>query len=161
MNFRSDYGSTWAGNVEIHGLELRYSNKLSSYSQLTVISAAWHNHDFGYTVHYPSSMLINDLSTVKFSYGVNSDGTRWETVDEKTRNQKAVYLISTSVGNHRSDLSDPDATISGKKNINPVVPIGTVTINNFKYKNNPVNITLPTSTTFKYMSVTVDGKVTK
>ncbi len=161
MNFRSDYGSTWAGNITINGLEMRYSNKLSSSAQLTIIKAAWNNHNFGYTVYYPQHMTINDLSTVRYTYGINSDGTRWENIEEATRNQRKIYLISTSVGNHRSDLSDPDATISGKKNINPVVPIGTVTINNFKYKNNPVNITLPTSTTFQYMSVIVDGKVTK
>lgn len=161
MNFRSDYGSTWAGNITINGLEMRYSNKLSSSSQLTVMKATWNNHNFGYTVSYPQHIVINDLSTVRYTFGVNSDGTRWENVEEATRNQRKIYLISTSVGNHTSDLSDPNAKISGKTNLNPVIPIQSVTVNNYKYKSTPVNIVWPTSKTFNGMTALVDGVYVK
>lgn len=156
INLRADYGSTWAGNVTINGLEMRYSSKAAN-STMTIIKATWNNHKFGYVVHYPQNMLINDLSTVKYTYGIDENDERWEKIDESTRNQKSIYLISTQVGNHSSDLTNPDIKISGKINSNPVVPIQSVTVNNYKYKNTTVNITWPKSKTFNGMKITVDG----
>ena len=159
MNLRTDYGSTWAGDVEINGLEFRHHN-ISTYAQITIVKAQWTNHNFGYTVHYPQNMILNDITTVQYTYGINADGTRWEKLDETTRNVRPVYLFSTDLGDKRVDLTDPNAIVDGKINGNPIVPTKSVIINNYKYAENPLTIVLPSSPTFYGMEVTIDGNKT-
>ena len=156
MNLRTDYGSTWAGDVEINGLEFRHYN-ISAFSQITIVKAQWTNHNFGYTVYCPQNMILNDITTVQYTYGINADGTRWEKLDETTRNVRPVYLFPADLGDKRADLTDPTVIVEGKVNGNPIVPTKSVIINNYKYAENPVTIVLPTSPTFNGMEVTIDG----
>ena len=100
-------------------------------------------------------MVLNDVSIVKFTYGIDADGERWEKLDESTRNKHKIHLISPSIGTHNSDLSG--AFVGGVANNNPVVAIETIVVNNYKYKDNPVKIVMPTSPTFKNTKITVDG----
>ena len=157
INLRSDYGSTWAGNITVNSLEFRYAEELGDDEYFTILHADWYNHDFGYTVHTPRNIVLNDVSIVKFTYGIDSTtGERWETVDEDTRNKTPIYLFSPAFGDHALNLSDPYIKVSGAININPVIPTETIVINNYKYKDNPINIVLPTSPTFKNTKITVD-----
>ena len=158
INLRGDYGSTWAGDITVNGLEFRYAEELDDGTHFKILNTEWYNHDFGYTVHYPQNMILNDISTVRFTYGIDSEtGERWEKLDETTRNKTEIYLFSPQVNDHACDLSDPHERISYELNINPVVPSRSIVINNYKYKDNPVNIVLPTSPTFKNTEITVDG----
>ena len=164
ISLRADYGSTWFGDIVIDGLEIRYSQDPSLRHPYTLFSANWYNHDFGYTVHMPQNIVLNDLSIVRFTYGIGEDGKRWEIIDESTRNEEQVFLFyapEDSVGSLTADLSIAGATVNGAININPVIPTKTLVINNYKYKSTPVNVVLPTSPTFKDMKVTVDGVIIK
>jgi len=159
INLRNDYGSTWAGNLTIDGLELRYSTAPTSKQRFGIMRATWNNHYYGYTVHYPQNIILKDVSVVKFTYGIDEYGNRWEVLDESTRNQSPIhlyyYMYSGDVSGHNADLTAP--VVNGSPNENPVVPTKSVTIINEKYKDTPVIIVMPTSPTFDNMKVTIDG----
>ena len=160
INLRSDYGSTWFGDLVINGLEMRYSDEPSSSNPFSLIRAIWYNHYFGYTVHMPQNIVLNDVSIIRFTYGIDKDGNRWEELDESTRNKEQIllyYASKNNVATYAVDLSNPSLTVNGEMNNNPIVPTKSVVINNYKYSDTPVTIVMPTSPTFKDMTVTVDG----
>ena len=160
INLRSDYGSTWFGDLVVNGLEMRYSDEPSDANPFSLLRATWYNHNFGYTVHMPQNIVLNDLSIVRFTYGIDENGNRWEEIDESTRNKQEIllyYASKNNVGSHTSDLSDPSLVVNGAMNNNPIVPTRSVVVNNYKYADNPVTVVMPTSPTFKGMAVTVDG----
>ena len=159
VNMRDDYGSTWTGNITFNGVELRHSEDAKPTNPFAIFRVTWFNHNFGYTVHYADKITLTDVSIVRFSYGVDNNGNRWEVIDESTRNKEQVYVFTSpkaSAGTHNSDLSG--AFIGAQANLNPVVPTNAIVINNYKYKNNPVSFVFPTSPTFKNTSITVDGQ---
>ncbi len=159
VNMRDDYGSTWDGDIYFEGIEMRYSEEPKANNPFAIFRATWFNHNFGYTVHYADNITLNDISIVRFSYGVDGDGNRWEEIDESTRNKETVYVFNSpkvSAGSHNADLSG--AFIGAQANLNPVVPTNSIVINNYKYQNNPVSFVFPTSPTFKNTSITVDGQ---
>ena len=157
MNLRDDYGSTWDGDLIINGLEFRFKSEQSN-RLFTIVRAAWYNHYFGYTVYFPQNIILNDVSIVEYTHGFDNDGNRWEALDEKTRNKEPIRLIYSDifdVGGSKADMSA--AVINGQANLNPVVPIKTVVVNNYKYSDKPVNIVMPSSPTFNNTSIVVDG----
>jgi hypothetical protein len=158
MNLRDDYGSTWEGDLYVDGLEFRYKNGQSTNRKFTIIRGVWYNHYFGYTVHFPQNIILNDVSIVEYKHGFDLEGNRWETLDETTRNKEEIYLIYSDIvdiGSIKADLSA--SIVNGQHNLNQVVPIKSVTITNTKYKSNPANIILPTSPTYQNTKITVDG----
>ena len=54
---RSDYGSTWNGEVIIKNVHLKNSS-----SGATVFGASWYNHYFGYTCYLPQNITIDNLT---------------------------------------------------------------------------------------------------
>lgn len=162
MNLRDDYGSTWDGNLTVNGLEIRYAREPENNKLFTIVRAAWYNHNFGYTVHFPKNIVLNDISIVKYTFGLDKDGNRWEVLDETTRNQKQIQLIYSDifdVGGYNTDISA--GKVHEMTNLNPVVPIESIVVNNVKYADNPVDIKMPTSPTFNKTKITVDGKAIK
>ena len=159
MNLRDDYGSTWDGDLIINGLEFRFKKGQASNRTFTIVRAAWYNHYFGYTVHFPHNITLNDVSIVEYTHGFDENGNRWEQLTESSRNKEPIRLIYSDildVGGYKTDISAP--TISGgQANKNPVVPIQSVVVNNTKYSSNPVNIMMPTGPAFDNTSIVVDG----
>ena len=109
--FRSDYGSTWEGVVDIDGLELRTSKSADELTNLTLIQAYYNNHYFGYACHLPRTLNIKNVRVVRFDY-MSLFGKRIE-------KQKEVNHVPLFVYWHMSgfdyDYSDPNATV-GKEN---------------------------------------------
>ena len=162
VNMRDDYGSTWTGNITFTNVEMRHSEDSKVNNPFAIFRVTWFNHNFGYTVHYADTITLNDISIVKFTYGVDENGKRWEKIDESTRNKEEVYVFTSpkaSAGSHNADLSDANAQVNGKPNLNPVVPTNAIIVNNTKYKNNPISFIFPISPTFKNTSIVVDGVV--
>ena len=159
VNLRSDYGSSWSGNLNVNGLELRYSDEPSDKNPFALLRATWYNHFFGYTVHMPQNIVLTDVSIVRFTYGIDDEGKRWEIIDESTRNKEKIYLYTingkNSVGSNAADLTG--TYVNGEYNDNPIVPTKSVVVNNYKYASTPVTIVMPTSPTFKNMTVETNG----
>ena len=138
---------------------MRYSDEPKANNPFAIFRVTWFNHNFGYTVHYADTITLTDISIVKFTYGVDNNGNRWEAIDESTRNKEQVYIFNspkTSAGGHNADLSG--AMVGAQTNMNPVVPTNAIVINNNKYKDTPVSFIYPVSPTFANTSITVDGQ---
>ena len=54
---RSDYGSTWDGDVIIRNVHLK-----NTQGGATVFGATWYNHYFGYTCYFPHNITIDNLT---------------------------------------------------------------------------------------------------
>ena len=103
--FRSDYGSTWNGDVIIDGLTLK-----SSYedSNVSIFSATYTNHYFGYNCYLPRKIELSNIKFIKYGYKMeNGVRTEWE-IEERT----SVSLFKKLEGYKAEDLSDPDAVMS-------------------------------------------------
>ena len=59
VHLRSDYGSTWDGEIIIKDVTLKNTS-----TSPTVISASWYDHYFGYTCHLPN-VIIDNLTVSK------------------------------------------------------------------------------------------------
>lgn len=58
FNLRSDYGSTFCGDYELKNIKMMNTDK----QRLSLFLGSWVNHDFGYTVHYPQNVTIENMS---------------------------------------------------------------------------------------------------
>ncbi len=105
MIFRSDYGSTWQGEVEINGLTMKTSK---SSPKLSLIKAVWTNHYFGYTTYLPYKITMNDVKIVQYSFGIDPSGNRWE--DPVKENHVPLHIYGELEKYTYYDLSDPNAS---------------------------------------------------
>ena len=112
LNLRSDYGSTWEGNVIIDGLTL-YKHKNAT-STISICIATYTNHDFGYITHLPEKIEINNIKTVTYDFDNDAPGGRKEwIVDENTL---PIYLARNLASYTYVDISDPNADMEKKPN---------------------------------------------
>ena len=98
VNLRGDYGSTWNGDVIIKDVHLNNTGGI------TVFSATWNNHYFGYTCYLPQNITIENLTA-------------------------EVNNISVFVFPALAQDIDKE-TVGGAPNLNPMVLPKTVTIIN-------------------------------
>lgn len=128
---RDDYGSTWDGDLVIHGLTLKYARELS---ELTLIRATYCNHDFGYVTYLPRCVTIDGVKLEKITAAM-VDGAREETL--AATNAIPLHLYRNG-GRARKeledytdvDISDRTACIDGAANKNPYMPTEHVTVKN-------------------------------
>lgn len=59
VNLRSDYGSTWQGDVILRNI------RLNNTSTPTLVNAAWNNHYFGYTCYLPENITVDGITLAK------------------------------------------------------------------------------------------------
>ena len=59
VNLRSDYGSTWQGDVIFRNVTLKNT------STPTLINAQWSNHYFGYTCYLPENITVDGITLDK------------------------------------------------------------------------------------------------
>lgn len=106
INLRGDYGSTWEGDVIIKDVTV-----MNSGTTVTLFSASFKNHNFGYTCYLPENIVIDNLMFA--------------------RKPSMVYVLPSfgSIDTSASTVWD-----SNKKayveNINRIVPTKTVTVQN-------------------------------
>ena len=76
VNLRSDYGSTWDGDMIFKNVTLKNTGTA------TLINGTWVNHYFGYTCHLPANITIDGITLAKgtsfyvlpkLSNGINTD----------------------------------------------------------------------------------------
>ena len=69
INLRSDYGSTWNGNVTIDGVHMKY---MKDSPTLGIFMAAYTDWNFGYTCYFPRVITLKNITTAKVSPTVQS-----------------------------------------------------------------------------------------
>ena len=156
INLRTDYGSTWAGDVEIDGLDLRYTK----YNNQSLIKGTMKfTHDFGYQCYLPQNITIKNVTLTKYVYkGLDKNGNRIE--EELSVNQDKLYLFTETITNNTNYI-DSDSYV------NPIIPTQSVTVINESVPE--LQIVWPNSPSFNGMDITIDkeeytiynGKITK
>ena len=114
--FRSDYGSTWQGDVVIDGLDLRYPHDMDSQSKqkIQLIKSVWTNHDFGYITYLPHTITMKNVTTSSYTYSVDGMGNRTETKVDV--NKAPLHLYIELEGYKNIDISNPNANMSSHPN---------------------------------------------
>ncbi len=90
VNLRSDYGSTWDGEIIIKDVTLKNTS-----SNATLFSGNWHNHYFGYTCHLPNvtidNLTVNRGTKITVFPGFSSK----DIADDSTNNPVAIDVTIT------------------------------------------------------------------
>ena len=163
FNLRTDYGSTWNGDVYIDGLTLMYStNSTYKPSQLTIFYGEYENQYWGFDTYVPQNVTINNFHIQAYTATV-SNGVRTETLGTKDASNMTVYYYyklkdlkatdvpSESKAGAHGPTDKGDSSITYDYGTNHLVCTKSITITN------SVSITLPTGTFWHNMKVTVNG----
>ena len=119
---RNDYGSTWNGDVFIKDVTLNNTGGVS------VFSAAWYNHYFGYKCHLPNKVVIDNLTL---------------------KNDSIVYVYpSMASGDFLAEEYE------GSPNVNPITMPKTIVVKNNKA--NYTYRASSHSNAFNYLSITLE-----
>ncbi len=166
FNLRTDYGSTWHGDVYIDGLTIRYAAETGAKpSRITIFKGSYENQYWGFDTYAPQHVTINNFHVQAYTATV-SGGVRTETlgaIDDPNmevhyyyaiRNLKASDVPDESKAGIHGPTDKGDPNITYDYGTNRLVCTQSITITNSG------NIILPTGSYWKNMKVTVDG-VTK
>ena len=93
VNLRSDYGSTWQGDIIVDGLTMKYSR--NDLAQLQLCSATYTDWWFGYTTYLPQRIELNNVKLIKYTQVTDALGNRTETV--VAENEIPFYLFSKGI----------------------------------------------------------------
>ena len=115
IRLRSDYGSTWAGDVYMKNVDLKYEMKTKDNNNISVVSSSWVNHDFGYTCYLPQHIYMENVRTIGFDVVVEN-GVRQETVVEINKKQLYLFTSGTVYKYAHVDISDPTALVHDNPN---------------------------------------------
>ena len=163
FNLRTDYGSTWKGNLYVDGLTVKYASTGSSKpSVITVLKGSYENQYWGFDTYMPQEVVINNFHTQAYT-AVVSNGERIETpgaIDDSDMHVHYYYAIGglsasrvpneSKPGLHGpTDKGDPNITYDYGTNHLEVTKSITIT--------NSVRIILPSGSFWKNMVVTIDG----
>jgi hypothetical protein len=112
IDLRTDYGSTWRGNITIKNCEVVNYKPDSTH----VFAAHWANWNFGYECHMPNLLI---------------DGLKFDTVEGEIK----IYRLSAK-NNGVDSIDDTigEKTLSdGTENKNPYIAADYITIKNSDY----------------------------
>ena len=95
VNLRTDYGSTWDGDMIFKNVTLKNTGTA------TLINATWYNHDFGYTCHLPENITIDGITLAKgtsfYVLPKLKNNIDTDTVDGKANSNKVVLTKNITV----------------------------------------------------------------
>ncbi len=132
IGLRTDYGSTWNGDLLIENVD--YYNTTPN---PVIINGTWSNHYFGYTTYTPQNITINNLRYMNvvttpymFSNFISSS------VDSGNLDGNGNPIKLTGV-TPTFDISGKTFTYGGKSytNLNPMVMPKSISISNIKNAN--------------------------
>ena len=123
INLRSDYGSTWNGDINIDGLWIKHNaktitNTTTNGSGVRVINGEWNNWNYGYTTYLPQNISIKNMLTELYTVEMVG-GQRVET--HVSYNSFDVSLFAKQINGATCDYYR-DKLIGGNENKNPMVP---------------------------------------
>lgn len=110
VTLRSDYGSTWNGEVIIKDVTLKNNN-----ASPTLISGSWVDHNFGYTCHLPSVTIDNITVYRGTALTVFSNFSNKDITSQTTKNPVAIggRLTIKNNTNGYSFTTSANSTVSG------------------------------------------------
>ena len=161
LNFRTDYGSTWNGDLDIDGLTIMYSTE-SSYkpSRITLFYGSYVDQYWGMDTYTPQNVTINDFHVQGYTATV-SDGVRTETLGAIDSGDIDVYYYyalheldsvpDVSAAGEHGPTDKGDSSIDYDYGTNHLEVTKNITITN------SVSIKLPVGEVWQGMNVTVDG----
>ena len=107
---REDYGSTWHGDIKFKDIVLKTSKDTPT---LSLISAAYSNHNFGYACYLPEKIELNNAKIVKYGFKIeNGKRSEWEI----ETNHVSLHLFSKLEKYSSVDISNPHADMSSYPN---------------------------------------------
>ena len=160
---RSDYGSWWAGDIEIDGLTFKVHDSKNP-KDLRIVKAEWNNWDFGYTTYLPQHITMRNVLTQEYTYELVGEGNgtnnRVES-DKYVYNELQVRAFTAKINESSVDLGADTYYFSVNKN--PMVStkeIRLYTEYTGKYAElgitKPLNFKAPSGPFFKGMKYYVD-----
>ena len=169
INLRTDYGSTWNGDLEIDGLTVKYGVTDGDYdhvatSKITLIYGSYVNQYWGFDTYMPQNVTINNFHVESYKAKI-VNGERVETFVEQDGDISVYYYYAT---NSLKESNVPDTSAEGKYspegdliNENATSNYGTNHLECTKNLTitNSVTLTLPTGDFWADMKVTIDGAV--
>ena len=152
ITLRTDYGATWNGNVYIDGLCFKYADEKKV--KLSIVAAAYTDHNFGYTCYFPQNFYIKNV-TSKQVVPSKSSSNRTE-ADEivLAENKLPIHLAKNLEKHWDCDISK--FTYEGGS-ADYGVYIGSKTVNIESCPNVPEWV-LPNTPQFKDMKVYINGE---
>ena len=146
---RSDYGSTWYGDLVMKDVTVKHSDRNSV---IVLVNSWWEDHWFGYQAKLPTNIILDGLKVIKYKPGIDGDEKRTEQVvgewlDEVSFFHPQTYsFCDIDISRHRNDggyaernpYQAPDKLILSRVNIDKI-----------KFPNTPM---------FKDTTVVVDGE---
>ena len=178
INLRTDYGSTWNGDIEIDGLTIKYGSD-SSYkpTRISLLYGAYANQYWGFDTYTPQNVTINNFHVQQYTAEI-VDGVRVESniiEDASTMPVYYYYGASYKDGNNETIAAGHMHTLTGvpakseagehgpedKGDPNITYDYGTNHLEATKNLtiSNSVSIILPTGDFWSEMNVTVNGDV--
>ena len=161
INLRTDYGSTWNGDLEIDGLTVKYGIG-SKPERITLIYGSYTNQYWGFDTYMPQNVTINNFHVESYKAEI-VNGERVETFVEQDGDISVYYYYAT---NSLKESNVPDTSAEGKYspegdliNENATSNYGTNHLECTKNLTitNSVALTLPTGDFWADMNVTIDG----
>lgn len=164
FNLRTDYGSTWKGDIDIDGLTIMYATA-SSYkpARITILKGSYENQYWGFDTYAPQNVKINNFHIQAYTATV-SNGKRTEKLGTKDDSNMKVYyyyalnsLTASQVPDEsKAGIHGPtdkgDSSITYDYGTNHIELTKNLTITN------SANIIIPVGSAWKNMAVTVNGK---
>ena len=151
INLRTDYGSTWNGNITIDGLLYKY---IDPSVKLTIIAATYTDHDFGYTCYVPQKFVLKNITSAQVS-PTNASSGRLESEEiVVAKNAKEIHLASNLEQHFGYDISK--FTSEGGSAVFGVY-IGTKVVEISNCESVPGWV-FPNTPQFKDMKVYIDGE---
>ena len=165
INHRSDYGSTWWGDLYVDGLIVKYHKDHKAKDQIALAKATWNNWDFFYQTSMAQHITIKNVATAEYDFSYDG-GARNEWI---TGYNKIPLNLYSKEMNLPEDVYRNDV-VGGQPNLNKMIPVDTIEISTVytgKYAElgitNEFRLQLPKSEGGLYneMTVIIDGTTYK
>lgn len=145
---RSDYGTTWYGDLILDGIRVKYSDRNQ---HITLVNAWWMDHWFGYPCKLPKNIYLNDLKITKYEASVDECGVRRECIIGD--NLDPVSFFHPEISKYTDvDISRLKSEGGGAE-VNPFAAPERIVITG----TDGVKLLFPNTPMFSNMSVEIDG----
>ena len=147
---RSDYGSTWYGDLILKDITIKYSERNTA---ITLVNSWWEDHWFGYPAKLPTNVIIDGVKIYKHEACVNGGGKRTEKLLGEGLDKITYFFHSQGDNLKDVDLSRLKSEGGGVEK-NPYTAPENLYVNNTDIS----MINFPKNPMFKDMKVILDGK---
>ena len=167
INLREDYGSTWAGDINIDGLTFKV-NQNKNDQTLHIVKAIWNNWFFGYTTYLPQHITVKNMLVAQYTYTLVGEGNGTNNrVEGDSYIYNALPVRAFPAKINESETNIGASMIGIEQNQNPMVAtkeIRLYTTYTGKYAElgikKPINFIAPTGEYFKNLQYYVDDVLT-